>query len=469
MSTYSVSLNVSPVTTRTNSTPDRNSAYNYWVLKLPDSNGLFAPNIPASTIIVKAGYLMRTATLSGTTLELVGDFNHTTPIEVIQGAPPGLSSLTINGHSIEFEQDNYGVVTASVAYNPPNMSIPSLSSLNWKYIDSLPEIQSGYDDSLWPVANLNFSYNDLVALKTPVSLIGTDYGFNTGILEFRGAFIANGKESSLFLETAGGSAFATSVWVNSSFVGSWYGYDAAGTGNKTYTMPNLKAGSKYVLTIVVDEMGMDENYVVGQNEMKNPRGILRYNLAGHRSTDISWKLTGNLYGEDYADKVRGPLNEGGLWAERQGYHLPGAPISNWTSSSGPTDGLSSAGVGFYAANIPLNIPLGWDVPLSFTFTNSTSSSDSGSMAPAYRVQLYVNGYQFGKYVNNIGPQTSFPVPQGIWDYQGNNYIAFAFWCLEAGGAKIEGLELSINATVLSGYGEVAMAPMSSWTPRTGAY
>ena len=30
----------------------------------------------------------------------------------------------------------------------------------------------------------------------------------------------------------------------------------------------------------------------------------------------------------------------------------------------------------------------------------------------YRVQLWVNGYMFGKYVNNIGPQTSFPVPQG---------------------------------------------------------
>ena len=190
--------------------------------------------------------------------------------------------------------------------------------------------------------------------------------------------------------------------------------------------------------------------------------------SGHAASDVSWKLTGNLYGEEYADKVRGPLNEGGLWAERQGYHLPGAPISNWTSSAGPTAGLKAAGVGFYAANIPLNIPTGWDVPLSFTFTNS-SSSGSGSSAPAYRVQLYVNGYQFGKYVNNIGPQTSFPVPQGIWDYQGDNYIAFAFWNLESDAAKIEGLELSVNATIMSGYGEVAMAPMSRWTPRAGAY
>jgi hypothetical protein len=31
----------------------------------------------------------------------------------------------------------------------------------------------------------------------------------------------------------------------------------------------------------------------------------------------------------------------------------------------------------------------------------------------YRAQLWVNGYQFGKYANNIGPQSSFPVPQGM--------------------------------------------------------
>ena len=48
-------------------------------------------------------------------------------------------------------------------------------------------------------------------------------------------------------------------------------------------------------------------------------------------------------------------------------------------------------------------------------------------------------------------------------------IAFALWSLEAEGAKVAGLELSINGTVLSGYGAVPMAPMSQWTERIGAY
>ena len=447
---------------------DRNSAYNYWVLKLPDDIGLFAPNVLASTVIVKAGYLMRNASISGNCLDLVGDFNATTDIEVIGGAPSKLGTLRINGKSTEFKQDDYGVATASVAFNP-DFTVPSLSQVDWKYVDSLPEIKPGYDDSAWPDADLDHTYNDKIKLRTPVSLLGADYGFNTGALLFRGHFTANGGESSLFMETQGGSAFGSSIWINSNFVGSWTGYDAAINGNKTYLLPNLKSGSDYVITVVVDQMGMDENYVVGENEMKNPRGILNYKLAGHPDSDVSWKLTGNLGGEDYLDKVRGPLNEGGLWAERQGYHLPGAPISSWSSSGGPTEGTSSAGVAFYGAELQLDLPSGWDIPLSFTFSNSSSSSAPGNSAPAYRAQIYVNGYQFGKYVHNVGPQDSFPVPEGIWDYHGTNYIAFALWGLETDGAKVEGLELSVNGTILSGYGDIPMSPMSSWAERAGAY
>lgn len=403
---------------------------------------------------------MRNVTIDGSTLNLIGDFNATTDIEVIGGAPSKLATLNINGESAKFSQDKNGVVTTTVSYSP-DVSIPSLASLDWKYIDSLPEIQSDYDDSNWPKANLKKTYNDAATLQTPVSLFGSDYGFNTGTLVFRGHFTANGKEDSFFIETQGGSAFGSSVWLDDSYLGSWKGYDAASSGNSTFDVPELTKGSKHVITVVVDQQGMDENYVVGQNEMKNPRGILRYNLSNHKAQTIKWKLTGNLGGEDYLDKVRGPLNEGGLWAERQGYHLPGAPIDSWKSSGGPTEGISSAGIAFYGAELDLDVPSGWDVPLSFTFTNAS--------ATAYHAQLYVNGYQFGKYINNVGPQTSYPVPEGIFDYHGTNYIAFALWSLEADGAKVAGLELSVNGTILSGYGDVPMSPMSSWSKRSGAY
>lgn len=143
--------------------------------------------------------------------------------------------------------------------------------------------------------------------------------------------------------------------------------------------------------------------------MKSPRGILNYALSGHAQDSITWKLTGNLGGEQYIDQVRGPLNEGGLYAERQGYTQPSPPSSSWTSGS-PFKGIKSAGVGFWTSTFKLDLPKGYDVPLAFNFGNSTSTNGTSD----YRVQLWVNGWQFGKYVNNVGPQTSFPVPQGMY-------------------------------------------------------
>ena len=72
-------------------------------------------------------------------------------------------------------------------------------------------------------------------------------------------------------------------------------------------------------------------------------------------------------------------------------------------------------------------------------------------------------------VNNIGPQTVFPVPEGILDYHGTNYVALTLWALDAAGAKLTDLELMADATVLSGYSPPALSPMPAWQQRPGAY
>ena len=72
-------------------------------------------------------------------------------------------------------------------------------------------------------------------------------------------------------------------------------------------------------------------------------------------------------------------------------------------------------------------------------------------------------------VNNIGPQTSFPVPEGILNYHGVNYIALSLWSLDAGGAKVEGLQLISDTVIQSGFGPVELSPMPAYTPRPGAY
>ncbi|THZ30687.1 putative beta-galactosidase [Aureobasidium pullulans] len=452
---------------------DRNDAYNYWVLDLPSSpvSGNYTNGtIDTSAAIVKAGYLLRTVEASGTILSLTGDLNATTEIEIIGGAPAKLTELKFNGETIKFAQDSCsGVVTASATYSEPSFSVPDLSTVDWKVTNSLPEIVAGYDDSLWTNADLTYSNNTQRNLTTPVSLYAQDYGYNIGNLLYRGHFTATGGENSIYLQTQGGSAFGMSAWLNGTFLGSARGIDAASNANSTFSLPNVASGSSYVLTVLIDHMGLQENGQGGSSEMKTPRGILNYSLNGRNASAISWKLTGNLGGEDYQDRTRGPLNEGGLYAERQGYHLPGAPTSSWSNSThGPMIGITAPGVAFYSTTFDLDMPAGYDIPIAISFSNATSSTN-GSASVAYRSQIYVNGYQFGKYVSNIGPQDVFPVPQGIFDYNGPNYLAVSLWALDEGGAKISNLSLVAGPVIQSGYGPVELSPLTGWSKREGAY
>lgn len=371
---------------------DRSEAYNYWVIDLPSPSPIFNFTDPSNhAVIVKAGYLLRTASVDGQTLSLTGDINETTTFEAV-GVPTSVSCLKFNDQIVESTKTSYGVLVGKVTYNPASFEFPILTDLTWKYIDSLPETQNAYDDSAWTSADLTSTGNPR-NLTTPTSLYGSDYGYNAGNLLFRGHFLATGTESTLMLRVLGGLAFGYSVWLNETLLGSWPGISVDADYNQTLKLPSLIAGQTGILTILQDQMGFDENERVGMDQMKIPRGILSYSLSDHSPSDIRWKITGNLGGENYIDKTRGPLNEGGLYAERQGYHLPKPPSGDWSLGK-PTEGIERAGVRFYTTSFDLDMPSGYDIPVSFQFTNSTSN---GTAVPSFRAQLYVNGYQFGKY------------------------------------------------------------------------
>jgi hypothetical protein len=208
-------------------------------------------------VIVNGPYLVRSALVEGDKLILAADFNKTASIEII-GVPSGVSSLQVNQATLEHTIDSLGSWTAIQDYSPPEFDIPDLSSASWYYIDSLPEIQSSYDDSAWPDADHTNTTNPVGSpLLTPFSLYGSDYGFNTGTLLFRGHFVASGNESKIELRTQGGEAFGSSVWLNGTFIGSWAGNSVDENYNSIFTLPNLVAGSSYVFTILVDNMGLE--------------------------------------------------------------------------------------------------------------------------------------------------------------------------------------------------------------------
>jgi Beta-galactosidase jelly roll domain/Beta-galactosidase, domain 3 len=285
--------------------------------------------------------------MTGEMLYITGDINTTTTLEII-GAPSYITDWYFNGQKVDYTAGIAPLLSGTVAYNPPNIDLPDLGTLNWTSIDSLPELSSSYDDSLWTNADLTYTNNtNRPNLGTPTSLYAADYGYNTGSLVYRGRFTATGSESSLNMELAGGEGFSASIWLNSTFIGSYAGNAADQLATISYPTPTLTVGISYVLNVLIDQTGFEESQTQGADLMKAPRGILSYDINGHSQSDVSWKLTGNLHGEAYEDQTRGPLNEGGLFAERQGYHLPDPPSSEWTSSS-PLSGTSAPGVTFYS-------------------------------------------------------------------------------------------------------------------------
>jgi beta-galactosidase len=72
-------------------------------------------------------------------------------------------------------------------------------------------------------------------------------------------------------------------------------------------------------------------------------------------------------------------------------------------------------------------------------------------------------------VNHIGPQFRFPVPEGILNYDGGNYLALTLWPHETGPVKLEGLNLEVDAVIKSGYRKPSFVKGESYTKRNNSY
>jgi hypothetical protein len=392
----------------------RDDAYNHWVMELeaPEPVGNYS-SPSKDVVIVRGGYVMRSASISGNELRLIGDVNATTDIEIVYEPTDTVTQIIFNGVSLNTSRSAADLLTARVVYEAPVVQLPDFRQLQWTYIDSLPELYAAYDDSLWTSCNRTSTINP-TKLSTSTSLYASDYGYHSGSLIYRGHFTANGAESNFSMDTAGGFGFGHSIWLNDTFLGSWTGRNANPTYQQILTLPKLRPGSSQIITILIDHMGQDEE-APGTDSIKAPLGILDYHIGGHVYSEIAWVMTGNFGGEDYQDVSRGPRNEGALFAERQGFHLPSPPNSNWSIRSPILNGLDKAGVGFFATSFVLNVSMGYDIPMNFVFAKNDKVSDE-ERTKNYRCQLFVNGYQFGKY----GQCNNFPFVRSIFgdaDYE----------------------------------------------------
>jgi len=190
----------------------------------------------------------------------------------------------------------------------------------------------------------------------------------------------------------------------------------------SFANATIHSNGTNVLLIAQDNTGHDL-----RADAVKPRGILGATLSGANFTH--WKIAGEAGGEDIQlDPIRGPVSEGGLTAERLGWILPGFDDSAWEFGS-PSTGFSEPGIYFYRTVVPLDVPA--DLDASFTFVLNAPASKH------VRVQLFVNGYQYGRFNPYVGNEVKFPVPPGVLNYGGDNVVGLSVWVQSEEEAKVE--------------------------------
>ncbi|CAN9151065.1 unnamed protein product [Alternaria alternata] len=427
---------------------DKPTAYLFWAPNL--SNDPFAP--VDQSVLVQGPYLVRHVALDAGILALKGDIMNSTDIEVF--AAGSAHTLSWNGKELATSRTAYGSLKAHVAAFNGTINLPSLD--NWKMNEGLPEKTPGYDDSgaAWVVADHLTTPNPTKPETLPVLYVD-EYGFHNSFHLFRGYF--DGAATGVQLSVQGGLAFGWSAWLNGELVGSWLGNTTLGIGNMTLSFANatIHENGTNVLLVAQDNTGHDL-----RGGATDPRGILGATLEGANFT--SWKIAGEAGGEtELLDPVRGPLAEGGLTAERLGWHLPGFDDSDWESGS-PSAGFEGADIKFYRTTITLDVPA--EIDASFAFVLNAVGSKT------IRAQLFVNGYQYARFNPYVGNEIKFPVPPGILNYSGDNVIGLSVWAQSEEGAQVDVQlvqEYAIESSWSSSFDSEYLRP--GWTEERLAY
>ena len=368
-------------------------------------------------VLVRGPYLVRSATQDGATLRLRGDADRESPLEVF--ARPQVQNVFWNT----------ALVRRGVVPGPAAVALPALTG--WRYARDVPESEPGFDDSSWTIAARTTTNNPTKPATLPV-LYTDDYGFHYGDVWYRGHFTGAATGASF---TAGtGRAGLWSVWVNGVHLGTVSTGTASGNQSSTaaFSFPGglIRPDGDNLVSVLVRNMGHNENG--GSNDgHKAPRGLLAARFEG-AGVVASWRIQGTRGGETLADVVRGPQNNGGLHGERVGYSLPAFSDADWMPVALPHQD-TAPGVAWYRTTVRLDLPSTQDVPVGLRFTDDPSRH--------YRVLIFVNGWNVGQYINDVGPQRVFTLPEGILRHQGENVIALAVWSADGSTGGLGALSL----------------------------
>ena len=380
----------------------------------------------AGRLLQLGGSLLRSARVEDGRLALTGDTVEDGAFELWA---PAVSTVSFNGAPLTTTAQPDGSLRTSVVRGPEAIKLPDLATLVWTRRMDSPEAQPGFDDSAWVKADSRASAAQTWTLpeRGQPTLAMSDYGFHHGDVWYRGRVdIKAGGAYQLDLFYGGGGGGMIQVWIDGRFAGQ----HELDTGR---AFPETTDSFKIALnaltpgahTIALMVRNNSHNWdLMADDAHREARGLIAASLsarAGQRfGIPIAWRIQGTRGGEDAMDKLRGPLNNGGLYGEREGWHLPASGDAGW-SAARPDAAPPSAGTYWLRTRVKLDLPQGHDVQLGLAF-GDTSRPRS---ARENRALIFVNGWNMGQFVAHIGPQRVFVIPPGILDPEGENTIALA--------------------------------------------
>ena len=369
-------------------------------------------------VLVRGPALLRNAFVIGPFASLAGDTTAESDVEV--WAPRGINRLIWNGNPTPARHTSSGSLLASARLpGPAQVALPALT--DWRYAPENPESAPDFDDSAWTVANKTTSFSTTPVRPGQPVLFADDYGFHYGDVWYRGSYSDAAGAQSVSLSYSSGTQGMLMAWLDGLPLGTHrqpvptkaQDSQSTWTATATFAVPVAASDSgPHVLAVLVRPMAHSEDG--GSNDAhKAARGLTAAVFTG-AAPSVTWRIQG---AETAAtDPLRGPLNNGGLFGERSGWHLPTFADAAWQRISLPqADGTQ--GVGWLRTTFNLAVPHGVDASIGLTLTDDPSR--------AYRVQIFLNGWNLGQYINDVGPQHTFVLPNGILRTRGRNTLALA--------------------------------------------
>jgi len=412
------------------------------------ADAMWRQDTSAGPVLERGPQLVRTAAASGSTLALTGDTAAASSLEI--WAPAAISAVTWNGAAISVRVTSAGSLAAvNQLPGPDAVPVPDLSTATWRFSVESPEASAAFGDAAWAAATKTTTNSTTPPPSGQPVLTADDYGFHHGDVWYRGRY--TGAATSIALNYGGGGAGMLQAWID----GVYLGQHVLATGTTTpsttattsFSVPAAQrtAGAHLVAVMVRNGSHNEDGGV--NDAQKEGRGLISATAsdAGGAALATSWKIQGNAGGEAIADKVRGPLNNGGLFGERNGWHLPGFPDGGWLFHPVP-DSAAVAGTSWYRTQFTLAVPAGHDAALGIAIGDPAVRASGG----AYRVLIFVNGWNMGQYIGDVGPQHTFVIPNGILDPRGSNTLALAVTSNGGAANALEKVALTNLGTVRGG-------------------